>query len=199
MAAKQAPVNLFTSEGDGNDLAYLVPNKATPRTSYVLGYFDAAKRLADLILTRRAPIDIAIYPVVYLYRHAVELALKELHEDFARILKTSEEPLHGHKLLKLWQKVEPNLGLLDPVDVGRTCYELEMDAPDVARVAALIGQLARVDPDGQAARYERDNKGNETLNSLDVINVRVFAVGMEEVCQALHAWMTFTSAYPAAP
>lgn len=45
---------------------------------YVEGYRIAAERLVDNVLTTQTERDTLIYPIVFLYRHYIEIQLKEI-------------------------------------------------------------------------------------------------------------------------
>ncbi len=113
----------------------------------------AFKVAADIVLdslqsAKRGPSqDKMLFPVLYLYRHCLELKLKELVLLGVRIrlfdLPKVAELLGKHELCPLWTKAKQVILDSYPKD-------------DEARAAeAIINEFHRVDPDGQTLRYGR--------------------------------------------
>ncbi|HEX7509260.1 MAG TPA: hypothetical protein VF550_20980, partial [Polyangia bacterium] len=97
----------------GARTAELLSNRGD-RTSYVHGYFAAAMHLADDMVANRVPVDTVAYPMLYLFRHAIELGFKVLLRGYSFEL-SHEKPLgkKGHSLADLWKDLRP---LLDSDD-----------------------------------------------------------------------------------
>ena len=82
------------------------------------GYMDAYREAADVVLANALAsrdislLDTHVYPILFLYRQHVELALKWLYllssedtdEVKSQFLKTA-----GHDLMEVWEKVKPLL------------------------------------------------------------------------------------------
>lgn len=119
----------------------------------------AFKLAADMILdSHRASNgshnDILLFPVLYLYRHCVELKLKDLlllgirtqffDEAAADKILDEEEGIIGqHRLCRLWSKVRDFLA-----------HSYQHD--EQLKVAeAMINDLHQIDKDGQTLRYDR--------------------------------------------
>ncbi|PAU65585.1 hypothetical protein BZL41_06040 [Pseudomonas sp. PIC25] len=60
---------------------------------YAFAYKDAADGLVDAMANRKVPLNTGIYPLLFLYRHALELQLK-LMLATARKLTVSVWPTH---------------------------------------------------------------------------------------------------------
>jgi hypothetical protein len=52
-----------------------------PTELYIVGYKEAADSLVDSIANRKGSADSLIFPIVFLYRHYVEIRLKSLIHD----------------------------------------------------------------------------------------------------------------------
>lgn len=149
--------------------AFVMPSNG----SYVVGF----KRAADMILAtaqgdEQNPDDL-FFPVAYLYRHHLELMLKELVRLGAQIgaiettaacppqacpccghaPKAHKNPLLGHNLHKLWNNAKQLIKAVWP------------DSPDddLNAVEQMILEFHRLDPTGQAFRYARDKHGQQHL------------------------------------
>ncbi|RYZ17931.1 MAG: hypothetical protein EOO70_00475 [Myxococcaceae bacterium] len=170
----------------GEPSAYLSPNRGPlAKMLYAWGYFETASTLGRQMLRNHAPVDTAIYPLVYLYRHGVELALKQLAHDLAVIAceqVVSAKKMGQHNLLALWGPVQSWLETAE--------YTLAEDAPrmELHEAAAVIEDLDAVDPDGQAARYDARKDGTHTLNTFETLNIQTLVDGMEGLSEFLHFW-----------
>lgn len=119
---------------------------------------QAFKEAADLILETSMlatrPNDLLLFPVLYLYRHCLELALKRLVLVGVRNgTFTLEEVNHKkkgelgkHYLDGLWERVRPFLAETFPNTKGLN------DADTV------IAEFAELDNDGQSLRYDLDKE-----------------------------------------
>ena len=116
---------------------------------YAEGYRDAAESLYTK--WREGPIqpDYLAYPMVYLYRHYVELMLKEflLSAKRAGLIQLPENWECNHNLKKLWDRIHPLLGELFPNEPERSTKR-----PDLG-LSAAPGRGHR--PRGELARFRR--------------------------------------------
>ena len=99
--------------------------------------------------------DDLVFPVAYLYRHHLELILKELVRLGIRLgaLDRCEEAMGGHNLHKLWNKAK------------QLILQVWPDSPDtdLQAVEQVILEFHKLDPSGQAFRYARDKDGGQHL------------------------------------
>ena len=117
------------------------------------------KEAAEIVLDKcqqdgdRAANDIFVFPVLYLYRHGVELNLKAIIkvgiglEFFKK--EDVEDDLKWHNLAKLWNHAKKLLlqrwSTADPAPLYAT--------------ESVINDLHQSDPNGQTFRYESDKDG----------------------------------------
>jgi hypothetical protein len=114
---------------------------------------EAFKIAADMILDShqsaklRPHRDALLFPVLYLYRHCLELKLKDLVLLGARIrffeLAKVAGILEKHGLCPIWTKAKELI--LDSYPKDNEAQAAE----------AIINEFHRVDPDGQTLRYDR--------------------------------------------
>jgi hypothetical protein len=161
---------------------------------YSNGFRLAALHLANQVCESGQEQDMLIYPIVYLYRHHVELVLKVIIRSASRLLdrKPSEREakvLGQHSLVDLWQAARP---LLNPV-CARASNPTFPDE-DLEGVDSYIRQIHEHDPDGQRFRYatrkaKRDDRPGSIVPSLSpdlrLVNIRVLAVAMEKLAEYL--------------
>jgi hypothetical protein len=120
----------------------------------------AFKLAADMILDAHLAAngshnDRLLFPVLYLYRHCVELKLKDLlllgirtrfFDEVAadKILDEDEGITSEHRLYALWHKVKDFLA-----------HSYQND-PQLKVAESMINDLHQVDKDGQTLRYDRE-------------------------------------------
>lgn len=137
---------------------------------YQDGFQIAARRLADLAVENGnsidLPIDVLVYPIIFLYRHNIELLLKLLIKASRSFLREStEKPEVGHRLHELWQTARPLL---------ERCFD-DADWSQNSIVSTLLGEFARMDPNGEAARYIANRKGEQHFAEMKLLHVGHFA------------------------
>ena len=167
--------------------------------AYSAGFRRAALQLAEQVCESARGQDVLIYPIVYLYRHHVELVLKSIVEVASDLLdrELSERELKTlgrHGLSELWMVARP---LLDPV------CELAANPPfppeDLEGIDSYIQQVHEHDPDGQRFRYATTKlksagsrsrspaRGPSLSPELKLMNIRIFANAMEQLADYLEA------------
>lgn len=153
---------------------------------YATGFRRSAYYLATQLIDAGTVKTFMIYPIIYLYRHYVELALKAIITSASRLLDReitgqTLKALGRHDLWELWQAARP---LLDPVcDRANTT---PFPAAELDGVASYILQIHEHDPDGQRFRYAttKSRGGNESSSAaapslsidLDIANVRIISM-----------------------
>lgn len=142
------------------------------------GYRIAAQRLAE-----RAPHwheqDFLLYPIVFLYRHYVELELKGLIAMGQRLAGDSVAVPEVHDLRRLWSIAKPHISReMDPRDRGLR--------KQIVQVERVIGELAALDPRSTAFRYATDvHEGRPLPNGAHRLNLQQFAATMAKLGQGL--------------
>ena len=144
--------------------AFIMPNDG----SYLVGFQWAADMIVDAAKTNDRNPDNLFFPVAYLYRHHLELMLKEMVRLGVRVgsLDECKDILGEHNLHKLWNKSK------------QLIKEVWPDSPDddLKTVEQVILEFHKLDPTGQAFRYARDSKGGLHLqggpNCVDLGNLK---------------------------
>ena len=156
-----------------------------PDLFYSLGYLEGARQLTKHVLETYSEQDTLIFPIVYLYRHHVELLLKRLlvvASSVADRRLTDAELKHliKHRLDLLWSDIKQTL--------PASCRNANLALPDkenMEGVDSYIQQLNRVDRESQSFRYATSTEGTAALPGLTQINIRTFAERMECLCDFL--------------
>ncbi len=147
--------------------------------AYSRGYFKAAHRLFDSIQENSSSIDLLVYPFVYLYRHGIELALKDLVLQLPLIWNEEPRQLFTHKLLEIWEVVHSYL-IREP--------EFTSQESILATVDKLIQDFDRIDSSGEVFRFPEARNGIQFLQSTKFINLEVLGNSMKEVDSAFEYW-----------
>lgn len=160
--------------------------------AYSSGYRAAAFSLAQKVCETHKEQDKLVYPIVYLYRHHVELVLKSITVIASALLdkELTEQELKAlgrHQLNELWSNLKP---MLNPICelVQETGFPIE----EMEGIESYINQLHEHDPDGQRFRYATIKQGKKKSKreaslreDLRHINIRVFANSMEQLAEYL--------------
>jgi len=171
---------------------------------YKNGFRIAAGRLALHVCETHSDQDSLVYPILYLYRHHLELVLKDIFRSSAQLLGRplaahDEGLLKRHDLVPLWEGIVP---LLD--SVCKVAGQVPLPAEDIEGVRSYLAQVKEHDPDGQRFRYAtvpekspKKPKGpkrqvRSISNELRLVNIRIFACCMERLADyldGLESWI----------
>jgi hypothetical protein len=151
------------------------------RGAQAVGYREAAETLIDVIIEQQYPTSrTLLHPLLFLYRHSVELRLKRLIEEYG----PSGRPSTRHELRILWPACKEI--------IARYTTGTEID-----KAGKLIEELGDADDSSQTFRYARTKQGNPIeipFEVVDLVNLRkqmndldTFFFGLEaEISEALH-------------
>lgn len=156
--------------------AFLDPRRRTDDTAVIVGFAQAAQCLADEVAAGRQRPDPLVWPIVFCYRHYVEVALKDLVRtlvdfDFAAAV---EKPLRDHRLPELWNIVRPAC--------DGTIPDMYLSDERLAVLDERIRELDERDPRSFSFRYATTKDGVPSQPSGEIyINIKRFRDGMDEV------------------
>jgi hypothetical protein len=142
------------------------PADAVDERAYRLGkgYKLAGDVLVQNLAGEPFDYDNLIYPILYCYRHYIELALKDIVEEHGKWVGVG---LHDkdHKLLELWKLF---------LRIATTYHNDPQDEAALA-VSSCIQEFAQVDPGSFAFRYARHKKTDSIIpldfGSIDLANL----------------------------
>lgn len=145
---------------------------------YAFAYKDAADGLVEAMANRQVPLDSGIYPLLFLYRHSLELQFK-LMLNTARALIGKEPKIYDkHPLMPLWSELRHLL-----MELG-----LERSDANAHAVHEFIRQLNDADPDSMAFRYATTKSGKDHLPNVTHINIR----HLRAVLNSVFVWLNGT-------
>ncbi|HEX20244.1 MAG TPA: hypothetical protein ENG78_05435 [Acidiferrobacteraceae bacterium] len=131
-------------------------------TLYAIGYKEAADLLVKHIEDYSCSQDILVYPILFLYRQYLELAIKDLIRQGRKLQDIAEPFPQTHQIDELWKICSKLLSEISPGDSTE-----EQDHID-----RLINEFCQVDPTSMAFRYPEDRDGNPSLPGISHINLR---------------------------
>lgn len=129
-------------------------------------YASSYKVAGDVLVNQLPPgsgqQDTLVYPILFLYRHYLELHLKVTIGTLRRLVGESHEIPAGHKIEGLWQTL---IGL-------HRQARLKPPATSLVDLGRLINEFGKIDPASTAFRYPVDMEGKPSLPGRRVINLR---------------------------
>jgi len=94
---------------EGSTRSVLIGSLSSDWYQYAAGYKLAADRLVAGLSEHGTHTDFVCIPILFLYRHYVELYLKALLLNLGELLDSPSQAPDRHPLLPLWQSVRRNL------------------------------------------------------------------------------------------
>ena len=150
---------------------------------YTAGFQRAADMIVDTANTDNGNPDNLFFPVAYLYRHHIELSLKDLVRLGVRLgaLKDCEDCLGDHNLHKLWNKAKDLVQAISSTSPHQ----------DIEATEHVILEFHKLDPDGQAFRYARTKNGEQNLQKapdrVDLNDLKTTVDGVSAFLEAAYA------------
>ena len=150
---------------------------------FAKGYRRDADRLAESLISAPRFTDYEAYPVVFLYRHALELSLKHIIYSAALISAFQFSPSadgnlrNDHRLPPLASGAAQLLALLFPNDASLRMLMRE--------ISAICNDWNDLDPRSYAYRYPIDTQGKPSTKRHQVVNLRSLAFRMSKVLESL--------------
>ena len=167
------PTDQLFVQGEGDDgwrnNARLMHDWGDRWSTYAIGYKKAADIVVDQVKNGNGYQDFLVYPVMFLYRHYLELSVKNLiFMSWSLLHIEPDDDLRAHDIRQYWRKCD---ALLQRISPGDSIQALR----DVGR---MIDQFCEHDPISMAFRYpvslpEKKTKERKlTLQGLSVVNLR---------------------------
>lgn len=145
---------------------------------YIMGYKLAGDKLVEYVVEKNVDQDFLIFPIVFLYRHYIELQLKIIIKEGNELLDIKEDFENTHNLNKLWAKAS---------NIMKRAWPKEENNVFVA-AKDYISQLNDIDPISFSFRYPVDKKRNKTLKGLEKINIRNFSEVINKLVNFLECY-----------
>lgn len=161
-------------------------------SAFAAGYHEAGKTLVSKMGSAAGYRDYEGYPILFLYRHALELYLKAIVYRGAQLLGLiSEEKPHTKKLLTSHKLTR----LLPTIEAIFRAVEWEWDFELIGLrsfddFADLIKEIEKIDPQSYCFRYPVNTAGEAALPQHFVVNVVTFGKKMDSVLELLSGAVT---------
>lgn len=162
---------LFMSDDDWQNNACINEKVTHDFDLFAEGYKTGADILVSHVIEKSSDQDLLVYPIVFLYRHHLELRLKEIIREGNRLLGTYEDFRHCHDLNKLWIPAKKVVKEIWP----------EGDPEEFIFIEHVINEISTVDSQSYSFRYPEDKSGNNPLSGISHINLRHLAEMIEKV------------------
>jgi len=145
---------------------------------YALAYKEAADCVVACAIRRRTRYpNFDMFPIGFLYRHYLELVLKEIICCGRRCSLEEARISREHNLSRLWKEARPVFEEFWP----------DQHLHELALVENCISEFQKFDESSQGFRYPTDSKGRETLRSLIRVDLRKLRIVMTRVANFLDA------------
>ena len=161
---------------------------------YASGYRNAANALVygfEQGHIQQHLINTTIYPIAFLYRHSIELWIKQMLFSCGKLLGESIDLQKSHELDKLWSNLYSTIK--DRVYPYVNHEEGEEDKQLIKSVQNGIRQFTEIDRSSMAFRYPTDKKGMKFLTDLDYVHLGRLAEFCNEVLDNLEAMSMWLS------
>jgi hypothetical protein len=161
-------------------------------TAFAAGYHEAGKTLISKMESAPGYRDYEGYPILFLYRHALELYLKAIVYRGAQLLglisddkPNTEKLLTNHKLIRLLPTIEAIFRAVE------WKWDFEVSGlKSFDDFADLIREIEKIDPQSYCFRYPVNTTGEAALSKHFVVNVVNFGKKMDSVLDLLSGAVT---------
>ncbi len=149
--------------------------------AYIAGYKIAADNLVN---NMDSYLDWQVYPIVFLYRHYVEIYLKGEIEA-GNLLLGTEYNKRNHNLNALWTEVKR---------IAKEIWDKEFPEKDFEFIDHVIREFEKYDVNAESFRYAKTKKGtnpNPTLFNINVSDLRDHIEKFHEVLSSIDCRISF--------
>jgi hypothetical protein len=172
--------DLFRPDFDRMDFNACVGDNGGPYDlyDYAHGYFDATRLLLKAVGKTGSVNDLLVYPVCLNFRHAVELFIKYLITDLAKLTRSNAKFHRSHSLDANWSTAM-NM-------IKRT--KLDVDADEIKLMTKVVTNIMEVDPNGMIFRYPESIKGDQHLKDWAIVNLAVIGEVFAVLSKVVEDW-----------
>lgn len=138
------------------------------------GYKRAADELVDRCIQDSSLLDVFAYPIFFLYRHYLELAIKLLFVWGMSENVVTSIPNNEHNLERLWRTIKPIIA--KGIHLSEIIEPNEPIAQEAIKNAdRLIKEISDLDQRGTTFRYPIDRDNNPSI-PLDITILNVSSI-----------------------
>ncbi len=172
--------DLFRPDFDRIDFNACVGGNGGPYDlyDYANGYFDATRLLLKSVGRTGSVNDLLVYPICLNFRHAVELFIKYLISDLAKLTRSNAKFRAVRSLEANWSTA---VNLIKAT-------KLDVDPDEVKFITSIVTDIMEVDPNGNIFRYPESIKGDQHLKDLAIVNLAVVGDTFSLLFKIVEAW-----------
>ncbi len=172
--------SLFSTGKDWWNLARIdITDLDEGLTIYTDAYKNAADILVDYTKEDKTSINFLVFPIIFLYRHYIELALKELIYTASKYLDDTQHSFNSHNLLNLWKTTKKLIS-----ELVKIIDDFDIPEDEIIAVENQIKQFDSLDKCSMTFRYPVDKNGNVFKNLSDYINIE----NVRQIMDGLYSW-----------
>lgn len=188
MKDQDAQSQLFqSSSGFGNTVLNFRSRADDEFDLYAQAFHHAAQSLAEQMMSKSGYNDLDACPIIFLYRHALELYLKAILRIGKVILDLAEyekpiqdKDIMGHELSKFYSKLR---NIFEYVNWN---WELNIEGlSSFEDLEKLLQDFDSIDAQSTTFRYPLKIKGQESVTHHFVVNIPRFCQQMDELLNLL--------------
>jgi len=150
---------------------------------YISGYRLAAEHLSHRLVDVGPEQHELVYPVVFLYRHYIELQLKSIVNDGRILLCLGDGFPEHHRLRELWDLARQLMQRV-VVKIHRSAGSY-LSSQNMATISTAIADFEAIDPRALSFRYPALGNKIDCLDGGDFIEVEVLSQRMRNVSEKL--------------
>lgn len=144
---------------------------------YIEGYRRAGDILSDYVYSTSRFQDTLIYPILFCYRHHLELRLKEIIRSGRMLLDEGTDYDDGHSLVCLWNTSK------------KVIIKVIQETPnEINLIDHFISEIDQIDASSDAFRYWETSKNKQRkkhLIGIRHIDIRNYRECMENIADFL--------------
>jgi hypothetical protein len=177
----------FSENSRGNVVFNFCRNPINDLAAFARGYHEAGKRLAEILAESSGYRDFDGYPILFLYRHSLELYMKAIVYRGAQLLQLVEMgTLDTSRLFTVHRLSLLLPGVKAVFDgIGWTCETDTTGMRTFEEFVDLVRGIEELDLDSYAFRYPTDTKGHAALSHHTIVSPVAFARNMDPILELL--------------
>ena len=148
-----------------------IASPADKKFIYSEGYKNAALSMIEKCKDSGFWHNILVYPLIFLFRHFLELRLKEIIAASKQLANHDLELVKNHNLMQLWNQFKKQLLAIEPDTT---------DQEELKNIERLLNEYHAIDPNSESFRYPTDRNDNPSLN-LNTVDLENFANVIEKM------------------
>ncbi|MCK5320929.1 hypothetical protein KAJ61_06105 [Candidatus Parcubacteria bacterium] len=147
------------------------------------GYYRSAELLSKHVVSTGFEMDLLIYPIVFSYRHGIELFLKGFLVKIRNANDDSTNDFLNHHLSAKWKEVKQFIkdNKFDSKDDDENIFLTDI-------IDDVIDDFSKYDPGSFHFRYHISKSGNVNQEDVKLINIKNLKIRMDKVFKIFKFW-----------